>query len=856
MKFKLTLAILAMAGALFAAPVGRPDAEKAARNWLLSINPSGGYDKVSDHSELEKAVHIFNFDKGGFVLVAADDASFPILGYSADGYFSEDPEKPNVHFWTGMYIKGIREIRERQLSSDITSAEWKDILEGRIEKKDSKEVLPLLTTTWNQSPIYNMYCPMDGGSRSVVGCVATAMAQIMNYHKYPKTGKSSSSYTVPVLNTYLSVDYYLSRYNYDLMPNYLTSGSSAEAKHEVAQLSYHAGVAVEMMYGADGSGAYSEDVPYALKTYFKYNNAVVHNYRSAYNATTWRTMLQGQLDAGRPIYYSGQGPDGGHAFVCDGYQNSDYYHFNWGWGGSADGYFSIDNLNPGGMTFNDWQAVVKDIIPKTADLILVEPIEDIQTTESTYQIDLSQHFSSVSGDVVNYAVDSKSQISGLQHSISGGILTFTKVADGVSRIIVTCTTRNDNNFEEFYFQFGSGALTAGFGKSYNFNSTAYLDAGNSTDMNSLQQISFSTWVKFNSVGKDQGIFSKAAGTNSGWYMIIQSNNLLKFSVKTKDGITRRIYSNAALTSGKWYHIDAVYDGKDLMIYIDGELDNIKTTYTARSDILSDADKNVFLGNSYGVLLDGILDETVIWDKAVSLEEIRIIMSSRPDPVSMPGIAAYWPINEGFFDKASDMTGINDGTFINNDLANWTESDAPLYFFTDKDSVLNSFLLGDEDDSRTFNISLQAVSGTAQITDSSAGAFSYTPSVGFTGIDQFKYAVIFGGNTTPSKTVIISVKEPSGIEDSDNQPVEFELFQNYPNPFNPVTQIRFALAKTNGIKLSVFNSAGQKVAELANGLKNAGYHTVDFDASALNSGVYYYSLEADGRGITKKMLLIK
>jgi hypothetical protein len=853
MREKIITMILILITAVFGLPVDRQTAESAAKNWLSYKNPSGSYGKVSGYINIKDGVHAFNFEGGGFALIAAEDASIPVLGYSDTGYFDIDDEKTNLNFWVGLYSKAIEEIREKKLSNDETLPDWDKVLSGRITQKDSKAVAPLLTTTWNQSPIYNMYCPLDGGSRSVVGCVATAMAQIMNYHEYPKTGKSSSSYNI--LGQTLAVDYYLSRYDFSLMPNSLSSGSSFEAKHEVAQLSYHAGVSVEMMYSASSSGAYSEDVPNALKTYFKYLSAV-HNYRSSYNGTTWREMLQTQLNNGKPLYYSGSGPDGGHAFVCDGYQDADYYHFNWGWGGSSDGYYSIDNLNPGGYTFNNYQAVVKDIIPKTTDLILLEPIPDVQTTESSYQIDLSNHFSTVSGTTITYSIDPKSNLNGLQCSITSGILTLNKLTDGVSKIILTCTTKTDNNFDEFYFQFGSGGLMAGFGKSYNFDSSAYLDAGNSTEMNALKTMSFSTWIKFNSVGKEQGIFSKSAGTNSGWYMIIQSNNLLKFSVKTKDGITRRIYSNSALTAGRWYHIDAVYDGKDLMIYIDGELDNIKTTYTAYSDILSDSANNVLLGNAYNIFLDGILDETVIWDKAASLDEVREIMCSRPDVISMTGITAYWPINEGFFDKADDMTGINNGTFVNNDLANWAESDAPVYFFADKNTALNSFLIGDEDAAAVYAITAAPASGTAEITGASAGAFTYYPGTDYTGMDEFKYSITYGDKTTPEKTVVISVKEPSGIEDNEIQPSVFELFQNYPNPFNPMTQIRFSLAKTAEVKLSVYNISGQLVSQLASGVRQAGYHTVNFDGSKLNSGVYYYTLETEGKSMAKKMLLVK
>lgn len=835
--------------------VGRSTAETAAVNWLNSVSPQKTHSDISEYTLFEDAVHIFNFENGGFVLIAAEDASKPVLAYSSDGYFGYSPEKNNINFWLGLYTEAVNEIRENDLSNEQTLKEWKNVLSNSIEKGSGKAVPKLMTSTWNQSPIYNMYCPLDGGSLSVVGCVATAMSQIMYYHKYPATGKDTHSYNI--LGQLLNVDYYLSRYNWDEMVDALSSGSSNEAKHEVAQISYHAGVAVEMDYGSDGSGAYSTDVPYALKTYFKYNNIVNYKDRSSYSDTNWMNLIKEQHDQGLPVYYSGYGPGGGHAFVTDGYDDSNYFHFNWGWGGYADGYFSLSNLNPGGSTFNEGQAVVKDIIPKNPDIVLDTPIPDVQTDEAEYQIDLSNHFSSLTGDVITYIVDaSASDINGMNYSVSGSVLTLTKVSEGVSKITVLCTTRNDNNFDEFYVQFGSGSLMAGFGNSYNFNSTAYLDAGNSSQMNSLEQISVSAWIKLNSTGIDQGIVSKAETSTSGWYFLVQSNNVLKFSVKTQDGITRRVFGKQILQPGTWYHVDGIFDGKDLAVYVNGELDNIKDTYTTTSVIQNDTGKNVLVGNAYGSILDGEVDEVVIWDRAVTELDVRDIMGKRPDISSMQGIAAYWPFNEGFYDAAEDMTGINNGTFVGNDLANWSDSSAPLYFFAEQNTAFDAFLTGDEDPSSVYSITENSVSGSVELTDASAGAFRYTPDTDFTGLDELKYSITYGDKTTSEKTVVIKVEETSGIEGNSSIPALFELSQNYPNPFNPVTQIRFGLTGRTEVKLSVYNIGGQLVSELAGGVMEAGYHTVEFDAGKLNSGIYYYTLEADGKTVTKKMVLTK
>jgi hypothetical protein len=851
LKKMTAILTLALTVILSAVPVGREAAEKTAAKWLFGDKSAEA--RLSGYEIFSDAVHIFNFENGGFVLIAADDASIPVLGYSKSGEFSFSDEKTNVLYWLGMYEKAMNEIRSMYLDNSETVKEWDNILTGKKTMPQTKPVEKLMTTTWNQSPIYNMYCPMDGGSRSVVGCVATAMAQIMNYHEYPKTGKSSSSYNI--LGQTLAVDYYLSRYDFSKMPDYLSSGSSAEAKHEVAQLSYHAGVSVEMMYGSDASGAYSNDVPDALKNYFKYSHTTAYADRSTYTSFTWRTLLKGQIDLGLPVYYSGYGTAGGHAFVCDGYVDDNYYHFNWGWGGSADGNYSIDNLNPGGYTFNNGQAVVYNIKPKTIDIDLVNPIADVQTDETTYIIDLSAHFSSRLGDAIVYKIDEKSVINGLQYNITGNILTLNRLYDGVSKIVITCSTRNDNEFDEFYIQFGGNSPQAAFGKTYNFNSKAYINAGSSETLNNMTKAGFSAWLKLNAAGKDQGIVSKSTSSTNGWYVFIQSNNRIKFLIKNKDGSTRSVYSNKALQAGTWYHLDVWYNGKDMAIYIDGELDILKTTYTTYSDILQEPAASLTIGSSYGILFDGQIDEPVVWNGEVSKEMIRKIMGERPS-TDLDGLVSYWPLDEGFNTTAEDKKGLNNGTIINGDPALWQESEAPVYFFMGPNYHLDANLIGDGAETVVYQISANPGSGTAVINDTSTGSFTYTPAIGFSGIDQFKYKITYGDNTTAQKTVLVSVKDTNGICGDQVQPESVNLYQNYPNPFNPVTQIRFSLAKTAEVKLSVYNISGQLVSQLASGTLNAGVHAVDFDGSKLNSGVYYYTLETEGKSMAKKMLLVK
>jgi hypothetical protein len=192
-------------------------------------------------------------------------------------------------------------------------------------------------------------------------CVAVAMGQIMHYWKYPATGWGSHSYANAGVT--LSADFGSTTYDWDHMPDSLTDDSSDAEIEAVATLLYHCGVAVEMEYSTNGSGASSNNVPDAMKRYFNYSKRIHREKKTNYTNDEWLSMLKGSLDLQRPVLYSGYGDAGGHAFVCDGYDDNNLLHFNWGWS-VANGYFALSNLNPIGYEFNENNFAVFDIIPQ------------------------------------------------------------------------------------------------------------------------------------------------------------------------------------------------------------------------------------------------------------------------------------------------------------------------------------------------------------------------------------------------------------------------------------------------------------------------------------------------------------
>ncbi|MDD3914317.1 MAG: C10 family peptidase, partial [Bacteroidales bacterium] len=384
---------------LFASPVNQQKAQQVGAKFLIYIkqmpiqttNFKLVYSPLADQDGTV-SFYVFNV-KNGFVIVSGDDCATPVLGYSTENNFVVENMPENIKSYLQDYAEQIDFAKQKKIVDAEAQKEWKTLLfEGDIDKsifeRNSRAVTPLLTTTWNQSPYYNNLCPRTGSNKAVTGCVATAMAQIINYWEYPTQGTGTHSYTDDTYGNQ-SVNFANTTYQYSLMPNYLNGSSSPQQINAVATLMYHCGVAVNMDYSTNSSGAFGLAARVAFVNHFGYNVSTSLADRNRYALTTWQTLLKGDLDASHPVYYSGSGDDGGHAFVCDGYDNSNYFHFNWGWSGSNNGYFAIDALNPGTYQFNSNQSAIVNIVPATSSSLtaFLHNIDGITTqiiSESTY----------------------------------------------------------------------------------------------------------------------------------------------------------------------------------------------------------------------------------------------------------------------------------------------------------------------------------------------------------------------------------------------------------------------------------------------------------------------------------------
>ena len=325
--------------------------------------------------------YVFNGERG-FVIIAADDRVQPVLGYSFEGTFQTDMAESTLE-WLQAYDQEIQAVKDARIeASEEVKAAWVSLREdGTLPVCNRSEVYPLVYTRWRQRSPYNMYCPDD----CVTGCVAVAMAQLMKYWECPARGTGSHSY---YHDTYgmLSANFGATEYDWDNMPVTVDDNSSAEEKEAVATLLYHCGVSVDMNYSPDASSTPSTKVVEAMPSYFNYASSMSMVYKSDYTDNQWKQLLKSELDALRPMYYAGQSR-AAHAFICDGYDAYDLFHFNWGWGGANDGYYAIGALNPTGYgEYNKWNYAIIDIKPADGGSPAIPAPVEVDVYPSGYDV--------------------------------------------------------------------------------------------------------------------------------------------------------------------------------------------------------------------------------------------------------------------------------------------------------------------------------------------------------------------------------------------------------------------------------------------------------------------------------------
>ncbi len=359
---------------LLATTVDTTTAYRVAKNFLIehqnvtkSANQIISLKLLDNKSKSNNNLfYIFDINNSkGFIIISANDEFQPVLAYSFESSYKLSEQKPPAYYeWLDNIEKQMSFVLSKKIkASKKISAKWKEYSSKNFKaKKGIKSVAPLFTTKWNQGRYYNLLCPVcsKGGSGGHVwaGCVAASMAQVMKFWNYPKYGSGEHSYNHYIYGLQ-SADFANTNYQWDSMPNSLSDTNLA-----IATLMYHCGVAVNMNYGPNGSGAYMSSAANALKQYFDYSNKLKIVYKSAYSDKQWDSLIMSQIDLGQPISIAG----GSHAFNIDGYTDSSYFHLNWGWGGHYNGYFYTSDLTPGsGHDYTSGQHAIIDIRPNCGE---------------------------------------------------------------------------------------------------------------------------------------------------------------------------------------------------------------------------------------------------------------------------------------------------------------------------------------------------------------------------------------------------------------------------------------------------------------------------------------------------------
>ncbi|MBM4103405.1 MAG: hypothetical protein FJ263_05040 [Planctomycetes bacterium] len=378
--FSAILFLLILGVPAWAAPVSPEHAGKAGKQFLSHRNhfarlsktnaPAAAKSKkqVRDVAPLQKddatIGYLVQLEPQGYILMSADDHAPPVKLYSEDSSFEQLP-------------LGFRAVIETELREDLA---WLSLMSGQetefhrqwdsllgTEPNTVQLASPdtvLLTTSWNQGNPYNYYCPAASGGpdgRAWAGCGATAMAQILRYHYWPVAVTADHSYydgAGSCTGTYSISDAGMGNYDWANMPVSISSSSTTAQKQAVGQLIYHCAVATYSDFEYNGTGAYPDDVPDALRNYFDYTcNDYVS--KSGYTESAWYSKIATDIDAGRPVFYAMWEANGGngHAVVCDGYRNGNEMHLNLGWSGSGTLWYSLSSVSYGGYTWTTHGAV-------------------------------------------------------------------------------------------------------------------------------------------------------------------------------------------------------------------------------------------------------------------------------------------------------------------------------------------------------------------------------------------------------------------------------------------------------------------------------------------------------------------
>ncbi len=394
MKKTVLLLLIALAGRSAATPVDSLEARNVAVNFHAALHPGRETLKIrNSYTAIREGLvtrYVYVFENNDFVMVAANDAVFPVLAYSREQSFGGADFSPDLDWWLNIeYDRRIVEAHHKGSVNPAMRAVWDDILyRGQFPLKSESGVLPLVSSRWGQSrtndhqcPGYNNKVPMPSlgcyCTKCTAGCVAVAMAQIMNYWKFPASNEERVFDWCHMPDRLIKFDGIV------LRPDFSVECDA------IAGLLVNCGHTANLTYCVSNcaTGSTLGQAASAFQNEYSYKSSLQHRYRTV--TTNWKEKLRTNLEAGMPVLYGGQSGSGGHAFVCDGYEGDVFFHFNWGWTGSYDGFFYIsDNDGEPEIEYDELQEALFNIEPGEVSVVDCNPCDDVLNISNTLSDEL------------------------------------------------------------------------------------------------------------------------------------------------------------------------------------------------------------------------------------------------------------------------------------------------------------------------------------------------------------------------------------------------------------------------------------------------------------------------------------
>jgi len=884
-KIIFTLLIVIFGTGLFAAPVSQESAQKVAvcyyKHFAIGKTDYAVSDAIVYQKDNLNTIYVFTFNAGGFVMIAADDAVMPILGYSDNETFSKENIPANAAAWFDSYSEHIKYVIDSKLDNSQTLSEWNKI---RNEQLPSQKlvVTPLLTTTWDQGCYYNTSCPAAGGGdcgHVYTGCVATAMAQVMKYWSYPSTGLGTHTYTDATYGSQ-TANFGTTTYNWGLMPNNVSSTNSS-----VATLMFHCGVSVDMAYGTSGSGAYQTDIPNALINYFSYDNTAETQFMAYFTSATWIAMLKSELDAARPVLYAGDNGSAGHSFVCDGYNASNQFHFNWGWSGASNGYFTIGSLNPMGDNFNsNNMAVIRVRPPSSAPTACFSASTttpavggSVNFTDCSTNSPTSYSWSFAGGTPATSTLANPTNITYATAGLYQVSLTVSNATGSDTRTIVQYI--NVGGVPSAWIKQNSGFTTASRGISSISIVNPYVAWAGATDgSGSAANVQEFTRTVNGGASWMPGTIAFTGSTTCGVANLHAFNDTVCFAAmfpgtaanggyiaKTTNGGTTWSIANSPSFTSSWLDIVHFFDvnngvcmgdpsGTDFVIYTTS---NGGTSWTQ----VAAASLPNCLTNEAGItnMFDAFGDN--IWFGTTMGRVYRSTNKGLTWTVAATGLgtsAAAMPVFKDALTGIVTGTNNSTGAYIGmkktiDGGATWTAITPTGYYLKNPNidfvpGTAAMWIDGASGPGTGSSYSLNDCTSFLDIDSSSTIQYTqvkfYDSNTGWAG--SFNVSAVDGGIYKWDPSVLTGIPEQPSIFDE-----EINIF---PNPANGFVNVEFSGISSEKAVIHIYNVIGETVLEME--LNPMFNNLVQLDLSGNESGIYIVTVDAGSSLVTKRISLIK